>query len=136
MSKKAKLILMIPAFWACLFDISITIAHQSAEYWSGDLASVNEANPIGSFFMTNHVSGIFVISFLWLVLIGLLGYYLPRKVSRIFLLFVFMVHSVGASTWLLQNYGFWYVIVFVLINAVLFYVVEDAVVSRGGSKSS
>jgi hypothetical protein len=136
MSKRAKLILMIPAFWACLFDTSITIAHQSAEYWSGDLTSVNEANPIGSFFMTNHVSGIFVISILWLVLIGLLGYYLPRKVSRIFLLFVFMVHSVGASTWLLQNYGFWYVIVFVLINAVLFYRIEDVVAKQVIQKPS
>ncbi|HEY3402455.1 MAG TPA: hypothetical protein VGK59_03650 [Ohtaekwangia sp.] len=127
MNRKEKWMLMIPAFWASLFDIGITIGHQSQEYWSGNLTSANEANPIGSFFMTSHVSGIFVISLLWLVLIGLLGYYLPRKLSRIFLLFVLMVHSVGASTWLLSNYGFWYVILLMMTNAVLFYVIEDMV---------
>ena len=117
----------IPAFWASLFDIIITITHQSKEYWTGDLDKANEGNPIGAFFMGNHVSGIFIISTLWLSLIGILGYYLPRKISRIFLLFTLMAHSYGASTWLSNNYGFWYALSLILFNSIIFYVVGDFV---------
>lgn len=122
-----KLLLLIPALWASLFDITITIVHQSKEYWTGNLNMANEGNPIGNFMMKNHVSGIFVISILWLILIGILGYYLPKRISRIFLLFVLIVHSWGASTWISSRYGFWFVIIFILFNAILFYKIEDIV---------
>ena len=122
-----KLLLLIPALWASLFDITITIVHQSKEYWTGNLNMANEGNPIGNFMMKNHVSGIFVISILWLILIGILGYYLPKRISRIFLLFVLIVHSWGASTWISARYGFWFVIIFILFNAILFYKIEDIV---------
>ncbi len=123
----SKLLLLIPAIWASLFDITITIVHQSKEYWNGNLNMANEGNPIGNFMMKNYVSGIFVISILWLILIGILGYYFPRRISRIFLLFVLIVHSWGASTWISSRYGFWFVIIFILFNAFLFYKVEDIV---------
>lgn len=78
--------------------------------------------------MNYHVSGIFIVSGLWLVAIGILGYYLPRKVSRVFLLFTLIAHSFGASTWLSMKYGFWYALMFILFNAyILFYIVEDLV---------
>jgi hypothetical protein len=125
MNTKNKLLLIIPAFWASMFDISITIVHQSKSYWKGDLNKANEGNPIGSFFMRNHVSGIFVISALWLVLIVAIGYYLPRRLSRFFLLFTLIAHSFGASTWLSSRYGFWYAISFMAFNSILFYVIED-----------
>jgi hypothetical protein len=127
MKKREKLLALIPALWASLFDITITIVHQSKEYWNGNLNMANEGNPIGNFMMKNHVSGIFIISFFWLILIGVAGYYLPRKISRIFLLFALMVHSYGASTWILPNYGFWVVIVFILFNSILFYKIDDRV---------
>lgn len=127
MNKKDKLILIIPAFWASLFDTVITIIHQPRQYWSGDLSVANEGNPIGAFFMRNHVSGIFFISIFWLALIVVLGYYLPRKISRVFLLFTLIAHSFGASTWLSIHYGFWSVILFILINSILFYIAVDIV---------
>ena len=86
------------------FDIIITIIHQPVEYWNGNLNLANEANPMGDFMMKNHISGIFIISLLWILIIGLLGYYLPRKISRVFLLFVLIVHSWGASTWISWKY--------------------------------
>ena len=121
-----KLLLLVPAHWAALFDVVITITHQPADYWNGNLSRANEGNPIGAYMMGNHVSGIFVISFVWLVIIGVLGYFLPRKFANVFLLFVLMVHSWGASTWLSQFYGFWYVIVFIASNSVLFYAIQGA----------
>ena len=104
--RHAGLILLIPALWASVFDTVITVVHQSKEYWSGDLKEANEGNPIGALFMKYHVSGLFILSALWWVLIGVLGYYLPGKISRVFLLFVLMAHSFGASTWLAGRHGF------------------------------
>ena len=127
MRKREKLTTLIPAFWASLFDITITIVHQSKEYWNGNLNMANEGNPIGNFMMKNHVSGIFIISILWLILIGVLGFYLPRKISKIFLLFVLMVHSYGASTWISNHYGFWSIILFILFNSILFYIIDDKI---------
>lgn len=80
--------------------------------------------------MAHHVSGIFVICFIWLVIIGLVSRWLPDKYAKVFLLFVLIVHSWGASTWLSQFYGFWSVIVFMLFNAILFHRVEDFRQSR------
>lgn len=127
-----KLLLLVPAYWAALFDIIITITHQPEEYWNGNLNRANEGNPIGAYMMGSHVSGIFVISFIWIVIIGVLGYYLPRKYANVFLLFVLIVHSWGASTWLSQFYGFWFVIVFVAFNSVLFYVIQEILYSENG----
>ena len=85
--------------------------------------------------MGNHVSGIFVISFIWLVIIGILGYYLPRKFSNVFLLFVLIAHSWGASSWISNLYGFWYIMVFILFNSTLFYIIEDINQGRIGALS-
>ena len=127
MKKREKLLALIPALWSSFFDITMTIVHQSEDYWNGNLNEANEGNPIGSFMMKNHVSGLFVISIFWIILIALLGYYLPRKIARIFLLFVFIVHSCGATTWILPNYGFWFFILFILFNAILFYIIDDKI---------
>ncbi|WP_396602547.1 hypothetical protein [Algibacter sp. R77976] len=124
MKNREKLLVLIPALWASLFDIVITIVHQPKGYWNGDLNIANEANPIGNFMMKYHVSGIFIISILWLVIIAILGYYLPRKVARVFLLFTLMIHSWGASTWISNYYSFWLVIVFILFNSILYLKME------------
>ena len=61
MRKREKLLALVPALWASLFDIIITIKGQSEEYWGGNLNMANEGNPIGNFMMKHHVSGIFVV---------------------------------------------------------------------------
>ncbi|WP_422858310.1 hypothetical protein ACOKFD_12990 [Flagellimonas sp. S174] len=120
MTKQGKLLALIPALWASLFDSAITIVHQPKEYWDGNLDIANEANTIGNFTMKQHVSGIFIICGLWLIIIAILGYYIPEKYSRIFLLFVLIAHSFGGASWLSQRYGFWMAIVFIAFNAILF----------------
>lgn len=127
MTRKQKLLALIPAYWAACFDIVITILHQPQAYWDGNLTMGNEGNPVGSFFMKNHSAGIFIISGAWLILVGALGYYLPRRVGRVFLLFTLIAHSFGASTWLSNYYGFWYSMTFILFNSILFYVLDDRV---------
>jgi len=127
MNKRKKLLALIPALWASLFDAVITIAHQPKEYWNGNLNVANEANTIGNFMMKQHVSGIFIVCGIWMILIGILGYYIPRKYSRIFLLCVLIGHCFGAGSWLSMLYGFWSAIVFILFNTILFYKIDDLI---------
>ena len=127
MTRKDKLLLSIPALWTCIFDTTITIIYQPKEYWNGDLTKANEGNPIGALFMENHVAGLFIISSLWILIIGLLGYFLPRRFGKIFLLFCVIAHSFGASTWLTSRHGFWYVIAFILFNSVLYCVIDNLI---------
>jgi len=125
MTKKEKFILLIPALWTSLFDIAITAFHQSKEYWNGNLRKANEGNPIGALFMENHTAGLFIISGIWIFIIGLLGYFLPRHIGKVFLLFCVIAHSFGASTWLSSKYGFWYVMAFILFNSILYCVIDN-----------
>ena len=127
MNRKEKLLALIPALWASLFDAVITIVHQPKDYWNGNLNAANEANDIGNYMMKQHVSGLFIVCGIWLILIGILGFYIPKKYSRIFLLFVLIAHSFGASSWLFDNYGFWTAILFIGFNAILFYKIEDLI---------
>ncbi len=80
--KKEKWLPLIPALWASLFDILITVFNQKEKYWKGDLTEANEGNPIGAAFMEYHVLGLFVISLAWIVIIILLGYYLPARMAN------------------------------------------------------
>ncbi|NJK95618.1 MAG: hypothetical protein HC905_12575 [Bacteroidales bacterium] len=116
---------IIPALWASLLDICITISGQPAGYWKGNLNIANERNPIGSFFMTNHITGIFIISGIWIVLILILGYYLPNRISRIFLLFVLIAHSWGASSWIPKEYFFAGSLLLFLFNAILYVLMDE-----------
>jgi len=131
MKNTHKLLLLIPALWASIFDIFITTFFQNPDYWKGDLSKAKEGNPIGAWFMSQHVSGLFIISIIWVILIGVLGYYLPAKLRKIFLLFVLIAHSFGASTWLANRYPFWIPIAFIFFNTVLYCLIEDYVNKKG-----
>ncbi|WP_066633319.1 hypothetical protein [Labilibacter marinus] len=122
---KVKLISIIPGFGVALVDIFVTIFYQPASYWQGNLQTANEANPIGAFFMHGHISGIFILSGLWLVLIVVLAYLLPTKLSKVFTLFVLFAHSFGASSWIMGHWGFADMLLFFLSNAILYYWVEQ-----------
>ncbi len=127
---KYRFLPVIPTLWASLFDIGMTIFGQPSEYWNGNLNIANEKNPIGSFFMTNHISGIFIISGIWIILILILGYYLPKRISRIFLLFVLIAHSWGASSWMPKEYFFIGALSLFLFNSIL-YILIDEISSKG-----
>lgn len=115
-----RFIMLIPALWAALFDITITIVYQPESYWSGNLQDANEANPIGALFMKNHVSGFFIISVLWIGIIVLAGKYLPKKWLTFFSLFVLICHTWGGSSWIMNILGFWLVLIYICINSYLF----------------
>ncbi|MCZ8023629.1 MAG: hypothetical protein O9294_17830 [Cytophagales bacterium] len=120
--KSYKLISILPALCASIIDIAITVFHQPKAYWQGNLQFANEGNPIGKLFMQNHIMGLFIISALWLVIIALLGYYLPKFYAKVFLLFCVIAHSFGASTWLSYQYSFWLAMLLIAFNSYIYIV--------------
>lgn len=127
LTTKQHILLLIPSVWACLIDETVTVIYQSKEYWSGNLSAGNEANPIGGFMMRQHVSGIFIVNGAWLLAVILLGYYLPRKYARPFLLFVLIAHTAAGSSWLVGRFPFMFVIAYYAFNSIAFHLVERAV---------
>jgi len=119
------LLILVPALWACLFDLIVTIINQPNAYWKGNLQMVREGNPLIGVLMKHHILGILIFVFLWLLTIGIIGYYLPSKLLRMFSLFVLVIHTYGASSWLAESFGFWPVVNFVLLNSILFIAIED-----------
>lgn len=130
---KNRFTMLIPAYWACLFDETMTIINQPAAYWKGDLTKANEANPIGATLMKNHVSGLFLISFAWLIVIGVTGYFLPERFLKTFALVILIAHTSAAIGWITTHYGYWYSIVFIVINSVLFIRFEKVYLQNLGS---
>ena len=130
MTRLNRWINLAPALIASLIDITVTIVHQPMEYWEGNLNKANEGNPIGATLMVNHVSGIFLISGILVVLIIVLGYYLPNKISKYFLLFTLIAHSYGASTWISPRYGFWSSMALILFNTITYLIAKEVIDSR------
>lgn len=126
---------LIPALWASGLDIFVTIFLQNPGYWKGDLTLANEANPIGGTAMAMHVSGIFIVCGVWLIIIPLLGYYLPKRWSKIFLLFVVIAHSIGASSWLTKYYGFWWLVILSAFNAILYLYFNNELKQRAAKET-
>ena len=125
MSKlKNRLVILIPAYCACLVDETVTIINQPAAYWNGNLQAGREANPIGAALMRNHVSGIFLISFAWLIAIGVIGYWLPKQFVKTFALIILIAHTSAAISWITPHYGFWFSMAFIVFNSVLFVQLE------------
>lgn len=125
-----KFIMLIPAFWAALFDMTITVIYQPNEYWNGNLNIANEANPIGAFAMKYHVLGFFAISLAWLFLIGLIGSLLPKKGLVFFTLFVLLCHTWGGSSWIMNHFGFWFVMFYIFLNSFLFLYAQETYNSK------
>lgn len=113
-------IMLIPAFWAAIFDMTITVIYQPREYWNGNLNIANEANPIGAFAMKHHISGFFIICLLWLLLIFFIGSKLKGKNLFTFTLFVVMCHTWGGSSWIMNQFGFIFVMIYIFLNSILF----------------
>lgn len=119
------LLILIPAFWACLVDLILTIMNQPFGYWQGNLQIAEEGNPLIKFLMKNNISGIFIFVTIWLLFIVIIGYYLPTKLLRMLSIFVLIAHTYGGSSWLAECCGFWTVINYILLNSVLFIAIQD-----------
>ncbi|MDN5204892.1 hypothetical protein QQ008_26105 [Fulvivirgaceae bacterium BMA10] len=135
MNRLDRWINLAPALIASLIDITVTIVHQPKEYWEGNLDKANEGNPIGAIFMANHVSGLFLISGIEIILIMFLGYYLPNRISKYLLLFVLIAHSCATTTWIAGRYGFWSIMALALFNTLTYLIANDIINKRTKTNS-
>ncbi len=100
--------LCLPPIPFCLLDASLTLIGQSADYWGGDYARVNEASPT-----FNHLLAIHPLAFLagiavWLgVVVGFL-LLVPDTLALIASIAVVFGHTIGAASWLLWRFQYSY----------------------------
>jgi hypothetical protein len=87
---------------ACLFDLTVTLAGQSVEYWSGNWSAVTEGNPIPHWLLTQHPLALCGGIACWIAIFCTAILRLRPPVARIVAFFVMLGHATAASTWLLQ----------------------------------
>lgn len=96
-----------PAAAACL-DAALTLVGQSAEYWAGDYASVNEISPTFQHLLAYHPLA-FLVGFLgWMLVFVAMILLLPRTLALATSLAVTVGHIGGAATWLLYRFHYGY----------------------------
>jgi hypothetical protein len=84
-------------------DVGLTLRGQSARYWQGDYASVQELNPLGRCLLRWHPLALGLSALLECVVLGLFLLLWPtRLVVRLTLLLAFL-HTLGAAGWMLHS---------------------------------
>jgi hypothetical protein len=92
----------------CAFDGTITLAGQSADYWAGQYAAVNEGSPTFNHLLQVHPAAYAVGIVLWAaVFVGII-WLLPDTLALIVSIAVTFGHTVGAATWLLFRFRYGY----------------------------
>jgi hypothetical protein len=93
---------------AATLDAALTLRGQSAEYWAGNYAGVNELSPTFHHLLAYHPLA-FVAGFLaWLLIFGTMILLLPRMLALAISLAVTIGHTWGATTWLLHRFHYGY----------------------------
>lgn len=93
-------------FW--LLDCTITLCGQSAQYWAGNYAGVNEGSPTFHQLLHIHPAAFILGSLAWaMIFIGLI-ILLPDTLALITCIVVTFGHTAGAGTWLLWRFHYSY----------------------------
>ena len=91
--------LALPLFLIVALDGGLTLLGQPAAYWHGNLSAVNEANPVGIWFL-NYGPKAFTLALTgWAGLVLLLSSALPGLLGRAFYGAVLLGHAAGALSW-------------------------------------
>ena len=87
---------------ACLCDLTVTLAGQSKEYWSGNWSAVTEGNPIPHWLLTQYPLALCGGIACWIAIFCTAILQLRPPVARVVAFVVMLGHATAASTWLLQ----------------------------------
>jgi hypothetical protein len=94
--------LCLPAVVFCTVDAVLTLLGQDREYWAGELARVNEMNPVGYALLRWHplafIGGIVV----WVVIFCAALLHLPLRAALVCGLGLTVAHTFGAATWVVR----------------------------------
>jgi hypothetical protein len=100
--------LCLPPILFSILDAFLTLMGQSANYWGGDYAQVNEVSPTFNHLLAIHPLAFMAGSAVWLgVVVGFL-LLVPDTLALIVSIAVVFGHTVGASSWLLWRFQYGY----------------------------
>jgi hypothetical protein len=100
--------LCLPPLLLCILDFVVTMVGQSAQYWAGNYASVNEGSPTFHDLLQTHpaafIAGgaVYVVVFVSLILL------LPDMLALIVSVSTTIGHTEGAATWLWYRFHYGY----------------------------
>ena len=132
------LILALAPAFACTVDASLTMHGQSAAYWSGDTADVNEMSPeprkllaISPWLFAIVVAG-------WIGANGFFVVCTSRLTATIFACSVTIAHVGGAVTWILWSspYGYQVCILLKVVSGTILALSINSVYSHPDTVSS
>ena len=100
--------LCLPALLAWALDNTLTLIGQSAEYWAGNYAAVNESSPTFNHLLQVHPAAFALGAVAWAGVFTGIILLLPDALALIIGIAVTLGHTVGAATWILWRFGFGY----------------------------
>lgn len=99
--------LCVPPLAFAIIDGLLTVAGQSAVYWSNHSAS-NEANPVFAALLQGHPAAFIAGLLLWLVMLTTIILVLPRIFALILSITITFGHTIGSGSWLFNHFDFGY----------------------------
>ncbi len=92
--------LVVPPIVLCALDGSLTLYGQSAAYWSGNRAAVNEMSPSFEHYLTVHPLAAVAAFLLWIAIFVLMILLLPELLALIVSTAIVIGHMGGAASWI------------------------------------
>lgn len=97
-----------PAALFCALDGTLTLAGQSAEYWSGNYSAVNETSPTFNHVLQTHPAAFAAVLMAWIaVFVGMI-LLVTDTLALILSVAITFGHTAGAATWLLWRFQYGY----------------------------
>ena len=117
---KRKIWLCVPPFVLCMFDQSITLFGQSAEYWAGNRSVANEGNPWFLWLLRQHPLAFEAGIAAWVVVFSSLILAVPRRAAMTISIAIVLGHTWGTATWLcwVLPFGYWIALALFLASAI------------------
>lgn len=100
--------LCLPPVLLCALDGSLTLAGQSAEYWAGNYAHVNEGSPTFNHLLQLHPTAFAAGLTAWAAMFVAVLLLLPETTALILSIAITFGHTAGAATWLLYRFQYGY----------------------------
>ena len=100
--------LCLPPALLALFDAALTLFGQSAAYWAGNYAQVNEQSPTFHQLLATHPLAFTAGLVAWVLVFSGLILLLPQTLAMTASIAVAIGHTWGATTWLIYRFEFGY----------------------------
>ncbi len=106
--------LALPPLVLAIWDEVLTLIYQPASYWSGDYSTTTEGSVLWGWLLRTHPGAFIAATIVYVLIIVWLILKLPRRLAIILSHTVFLWHLIGATSWMLGewgNYGYTFMVV-------------------------